>query len=95
MATRLVELDRRAIDYLLSGELSPPENAEGGFDGPSQIQFQQRVAVAQRWLRLAGVMPAEMPSVDLVAATLQRVDAARAAEAGNAAQEDNSADSAA
>lgn len=71
MPARLNDADRRAVDALLEGDGAATLPGQSGI---SELQFQQRMSAARRWLELLGAMPAEEPSASLMAATLARIE---------------------
>lgn len=83
MATRLNDADRRAVDSLLEGGGGTAATAQNP-SGQAELQFQQRVSAAKRWLDLLGAMPAEEPAPTLVASILARVQRTPGAAASGA-----------
>ncbi|HSV15515.1 MAG TPA: hypothetical protein VLI90_14740 [Tepidisphaeraceae bacterium] len=79
MNRKFSEEDRRAVDLLLDHGA-----ATSGVTRVAHAVSQKRLAAAERVLKLLGQMPAGEPSIDLVAATMQRVDRASAGHVGRA-----------
>lgn len=72
MDARLLEQDRRAIDFLLSGD--PADKQDVGMP---------RVSAAQRILSVLGALPAGDPPATMVEATLRKAAASQLAGSPN------------
>jgi CMP-2-keto-3-deoxyoctulosonic acid synthetase len=79
MTRKLSEEDRRAVDLLLDHGAS-----HSGVTRVAHAVAQKRLTAAERVLKLLGQMPADEPSIDLVAATMEQVDRATAGQVGRA-----------
>jgi hypothetical protein len=79
MQRKLNEEDRRAVDLLLDHGAS-----QSGVTRVAHAVPQKRLTAAERVLKLIGQMPAEEPAIDLVAATMDRIDRATAGHVGRA-----------
>ena len=78
MSRKLSDDDRRAVDMVLDQQLSPDALGSGraGFAPPSADEFRLRLRRVRDVLGLLQAMPAPEPSSDLVARTMQRINAA-------------------
>ncbi len=72
MDARLNDIDRRAVDFLLSGEPADTRDAQ-----------MPQINAARRVLAVLGAMSVEDPSGKLAEATLQKVAAAQVVSAQN------------
>jgi len=86
MSRKLSDEDRRAVDLLLDHGIS-----QSGITRVAGAVPQKRLAAAERVLKLIGQMPAEEPSIDLVAATMERLDRATAGRVGRATRRPHAA----
>jgi len=86
MNRKLSDEDRRAVDLLLDHGVT-----SGGITRVASAVPQRRLAAAERVLKLIGQMPADEPSIDLVATTMDRVDRATAGRVGRATRRPHAA----